>query len=234
MRICINPAYSSLEDFVKNIPGRFENEGDLLYDGRNTLKVYQIDGVDLVVKRFRVPNFVNQWVYTLLRPSKAERSYRFAVKLLSKGIKTPDPVAFAEEKKWGKLTHSYYICLFEKKASHIRKPMLGENVPSGFFPELAAFIANLHANNILFKDLSPGNILYYYENDKPIFSIIDINRMLFKKHLSMNERIKNFERISKDPAVIKKIAEEYSSVCKLDAPKMIKGLTDVCLKFHKV
>ena len=43
---------------------------------------------------YKKKGFLTRFIYRIRNGSKAERSYRYAVKLLEKGIETPEPIAF--------------------------------------------------------------------------------------------------------------------------------------------
>ena len=55
MKEVINPAYGRFEDFVRRVPRIFSEEGKTIYKARNEIKVFEVDGVELNVKRYRVP-----------------------------------------------------------------------------------------------------------------------------------------------------------------------------------
>ena len=82
MKVVTNPAYPFLADFFCHLSDRFETEGTTIYEGRNVLKRFNIEGCELVVKSFKVPFFVNRVVYALFRKSKARRSYEYAFEIL--------------------------------------------------------------------------------------------------------------------------------------------------------
>jgi len=233
MKIVINPKYDKLSSFVKSIPSRFGQEGEMIYDERNQLKRYMIEGYDVIVKRFRKPHIVNQIAYSFIRPSKAERSYQYALLLLEKGISTPAPIAFIEEKKAGLLKYSYYICLYEKEYSHIRKQMLGKEDGKEFQKELAIYIAGLHTKGVLDNDLSPGNILFRRIGNQFLFSLIDINRMRFMKNIPLDMRYKNFKRISENIDIITYMAEEYAKACSLNVEEAVTQINKYCAEFYK-
>ena len=71
MKVVINPKYNFLTNFIYHIPGCFFKEGETIYQGRNILKKYDIQGYRLIVKRFKRPNIINQIVYSFFRRSKA-------------------------------------------------------------------------------------------------------------------------------------------------------------------
>ena len=80
---------------MRSLPERFDREeGTLVHNGRNQLRRLTYQGKDYVVKAFRRPHVINQWVYGLLRPSKALRSYLNALTLQRIGVGTPQPVGY--------------------------------------------------------------------------------------------------------------------------------------------
>ena len=54
MKVVTNPAYPFLADFFCHLSDRFETEGTTIYEGRNVLKRFNIEGCELVVKSFKV------------------------------------------------------------------------------------------------------------------------------------------------------------------------------------
>ena len=67
MKIVIHPQYEYLTDFIHRLPTFFEKEGTTIYDGRNRIKVFQVDGLLLNVKRFRKPILINSLIFSFLR-----------------------------------------------------------------------------------------------------------------------------------------------------------------------
>ena len=55
MKVVINPKYNFLTDFIYHLPGCFFKDGETIYQGRNILKKYDIQGYRLIVKRFKRP-----------------------------------------------------------------------------------------------------------------------------------------------------------------------------------
>ncbi len=196
MKIIINPEYEELEYFVRQIPDIFEHAGTIIFKGRNILKRFEVNGLRIIVKRFKVPHFLNRIVYSFIRKSKANRSYTYALRLIEKGINTPSPIAYIEEFKGGLLHYSYYLSIEITNAHEIRefyfKPEL-ENCPY-VLGAFGTFTAQLHNKNILHEDYSSGNILFKQVNNKLIFSLVDINRMRFKP-VSEDEGYRNLRRL---------------------------------------
>ena len=74
-KIEINPDYPAFTSVLQNIPSLFSQHGETIHKARNELKVMELEGVQSVVKAFRVPNFINQFAYAYIRKSKAYKSF---------------------------------------------------------------------------------------------------------------------------------------------------------------
>lgn len=210
----INKAYSKHYDFLKNIVVNFDSLGtDMGNYWRNSLKLFKLDNQTLNVKSFKVPNIFNQIAYKFLRKSKAQRSYLNAHKLLSLDIKTPEPIAFFEEKRPFLFKKSFYISNYENYDFTYREVIYDKNLNNReqIIREFTRFTHKLHESNILFLDHSPGNTLIKYTNGIYSFYLVDLNRMSFKK-LTSKERFKNFERMLASNDMIDIISDEYSKL----------------------
>ncbi|MDR2622278.1 MAG: hypothetical protein LBC48_06810, partial [Dysgonamonadaceae bacterium] len=181
MKIVINPAYDYLSPFVESIPDIYDKEGETIYNERNQIKVFDVGNERIVVKSFKIPILFNKIAYTCFRPSKAERSYKHALKLIEKQINTPQPVAYIEKKKNGLLANSYYISIYKEYPGILRELRYHtleekKDLVSAFI----RFTVDIHEKEVFPVDYSPGNILYEKTGDEYHFCLIDINRMHFK------------------------------------------------------
>ena len=52
MKIVVNPTYEHLRKFIESVPDTFEREGRIIYSGRNLIKVMEVDGIEINVKRY--------------------------------------------------------------------------------------------------------------------------------------------------------------------------------------
>ena len=231
MEIVINPKYSILNSFITNIPTLFDQEGELVYAGRNQLKCYSVEGYDIIVKRYKVPHLINRIAYTFFRPSKAKRAYEYALKLLDLGVNTPAPIAYIEQKSFGLLNHGYFISIYEKDYTDIRSLMTGEQTNDALLQELAIYIAEFHNKGVLHFDMSPGNILYKKVDNHFQFTLIDINRMQFLPKISNEIRFKSFKQLSDNKAVLTRIAQLYASASKLNETEAIYKINNYCTEF---
>lgn len=182
MNIVVASEYEDLRAWLMQMPRLFDdNQGELLYRGRNQIRLFDVDGRKLVVKRFKRNDIIKAVVYTLFRKNKARRSYENAGLLRQRGFVTPNEVAYIEQRTAGLVTQVYYVCAYTD-AQPIR-PRLIEQEPfdESLAVSYARYVASLHEAGVLHRDLNPTNVLFS-ENGEPAavsFELIDINRMQF-------------------------------------------------------
>lgn len=205
----IHPEYHSVLPFIDTLPETFDTEGETLHQGRNVVKRFRTGAVDLVVKRYKRPNIIQRIAYTYFEASKAERAFRFAAILRSRGIDTPHEVAYIERTRHGLLLDSYFVCLSCNKPSlfdFLQRP----DFDHGVAKDLAHYIAYLHDHDILHGDLNLGNILFERKSDGHCaFSLIDTNRSKFR-HPSRKDCLRNILRLTYDRALMAFVTEEYA------------------------
>ena len=182
MNIVVASEYEDLKAWLTQVPRLFaDNQGELLYRARNQIRLFDVDGRKLVVKRFKRNGIVKAMVYTLFRKNKARKSYENAGLLRQRGFTTPHEVAYIEQRTAGLVTQVYYVCAYTD-AQPIR-PRLIEQEPfdERLAVSYARYVASLHEAGVLHRDLNPTNVLFS-ESGEPAavsFELIDINRMQF-------------------------------------------------------
>ena len=85
----IHSGFEELKPLLFDIQAHFSESDSFIHDARNKLKTIKHNGLDIVVKSFKVPNLLNQFAYAYLRDSKAKKSYVNALKLEKLHITTP-------------------------------------------------------------------------------------------------------------------------------------------------
>jgi len=224
MNIKVNPKYASQQAEITNIFLNFKNNGTLLGKGdRNQIKFFSWNEKILNVKAFKIPNLINTLAYKYFRKSKAKRSFENANYLLSHGIGTPEPVAFAENFSLLGLKDSYYASVHLECDLTFRELISIPNYPDKetILKEFTRFTYKLHENRILFKDHSPGNTLIKNKKGVYQFYLVDLNRMDFKS-LSIKERITNFSHLTPKREMVKTMSEEYAKLIGLDFEMVYK------------
>ncbi len=207
-----------------------------IYEGRNKLFRLQKGQYDFVIKCFAIPNRVRQIYYGWGRNSKAKRSFQNSLYLEELELGVAKARAFVEEHTpFGLLKRSYYISDWvDYTRSHIHHEMRGLSNPNGFLPALAEFIVQLHEAGIEHRDLSPGNVLYKYnQQDKTYsFSLVDVNRMqTYPYALSPQLSLKNMERLASNYSVSSQLAYYYAKARGWETEETIKSLNKLCDSF---
>lgn len=224
MKIVINQRYEFLRPFIEALPEVFDTMGGIIYKGRNILKRYDVDGLSLVVKSFKKPHLINRFVYTSIRPSKASRSYHVAEELLKRGVVTPEPIAYIEERNFG-LKRSFYVTRETLWKREMREfwhiPEIGDR--EFILRAFGIFTGEMHKKNVLHLDYSPGNILFDVIDGLPYFTVVDVNRVRFGK-ITEEEGYKNFERLWLPNHTFVIIAKAYADYMGYDTHTAIERI----------
>jgi len=210
-QMIINPRYQHLQPFLSQLPEIFLSEGEYIHDGRNKIKVFDMAGLKVNVKQYRIPLLFNRFTYLYLRQPKAERAYRYALRLQEKGIHTPTPIAYIIERNKALLGYSYFISL---QVNYPRRFYEFGNAPMDepnrmIIEEFGRYTAFLHQQEIYHQDYSPGNILFDLQKGKPEFCLVDINRMYFGP-VSLKKGCANFARLWGSPEMFRILATAYA------------------------
>lgn len=181
-----------------------------LHWGRNYLYAVDLEAAGgplaVVVKQFR-----NEGLKARLsrrrRGSKAERSWRAALRLVAAGIDTPRPVAWIESVR--PEGPSYFVSLkveefFESR--HLFRAVLsgsreeeyeGANVEATF-RAMGAAIRRMHAAGVWHRDVSIGNLLVTLPEEdpnQPRVTIIDLGRSRLDLRLDGLRRLRDLCRL---------------------------------------
>jgi hypothetical protein len=211
----IHESYKKHETFLDHIITNYDTEGeDFGNQDRNSLKLFTFESKTLNVKSFRVPNLINQIAYKFLRKSKAQRSFEYAKKLQSIDIGTPHPIAYYEYKSLFLFNKSYYVSEQVDCDLTYRELTKDLNYPNheAILRAFTRFTYELHENKVKFLDHSPGNTLIKKTDKDYEFYLVDLNRMEFK-FMDLEERIKNFAKLTTHKSIIEVMSDEYAKCC---------------------
>jgi hypothetical protein len=79
--------------------------------------------------------------------------------------------------------------------------------------QFMSFCYKLHQNGIEFLDHSPGNTLIKKVKDNEYsFYLVDLNRMIFHKEMTFEQRMKNLSRLTPYQDMIQIMSKEYSKL----------------------
>lgn len=194
----------------------FSTSGQLFGNGqRNVIKLFDIEGVTVNIKSFKIPNIINKVAYRYFRKSKARRSYEYATILLEKGIGTPQPMAFLENFNLIGLQDSYYVSEHLDADLTYRELVEIPDYPDhdNILRQFTRFSFELHEKGIEFLDHSPGNTLIKKKEDGNYeFFLVDLNRMEFHDAMSFEMRMKNLCRLTPVKEMVAVMSNEYSKL----------------------
>ena len=219
----INKKFEKFEKELLNIQNIFQNSNESIHKARNELKIVELNGIKCVVKSFKVPHFINRVAYTFFREGKAKKSFINAMKLLELDVNTPEPIGIIEFFSAGLLSKSYFISVYEPYDFTIREVFHHkvEDVEN-ILKQFAGFTYEIHQKSVWHVDYSLGNILITKKDAIYKFSLVDINRMEFKK-IPPLEGLKNFNKFwAKNDNDLPIIAKEYAKLAQIDEESAIK------------
>jgi hypothetical protein len=228
-KLSINEKYENFRDILLDITSYFNASNESIHKARNELRVADIKGEKVVIKAFKIPHLLNQFAYAHIRDGKARKSYDNARKLQALHVNTPTPIGLIEFYHFGLLKESYFLAKYElydftiREAFHHKIEDFKEVIKA-----FAAFTYDLHVKGVWHVDYSPGNILITRVNNEYRFSLVDINRMEFKK-IESYEGLKNFAKFWAKEKDLRLLASTYASLASLDENRAI----DVALKSAK-
>jgi tRNA A-37 threonylcarbamoyl transferase component Bud32 len=215
--IKVHEKYTHLTPFIKSLPNLFKKgKGKVIYKGRNELREFHVQGIDVVVKSFRKPNIANQIIYGTFRSSKAQRSYEHAELFLKAGIGTPEPIGYLTERTGFLFQRSYYVCL-KSECPYTFYDLVKNDFPryDEIVQAVAKVTALIHDKGYLHKDYSATNILFRDDKEEIKIEIIDLNRMYFGK-IGIEKGCKNFDRLPQTDRILPILSQTYAQIRNLD------------------
>lgn len=223
--LVLHPDFKHLENFVRSMPERFENEeGKIIHKGRNLLRTIEYEGKEYVVKSFRKPNVINRFVYGIFRSSKAKRSYDHALLLAAIGVGTPQPIGYLNIRSGWLFDKSYFITL-KSECTHIYQDLFTRkfDYEEDVLRAIGRMTAVLHEHGYAHKDYGRANILFKKTPQGIKLEVVDLNRMTIGT-IGMKMGCKNLERLPATPQMHRWLAEEYAKARGFDAEECCKWM----------
>ncbi|WP_406684481.1 Kdo domain containing protein [Seonamhaeicola sp. MEBiC1930] len=221
MNKVISAKYIGFDKKIEDSILCFDTKGKVFISGRNTIKLFEVEGFTINIKSFKIPNMVNQIAYRFLRKSKAQRSFEYANKLLNMDIGTPEPWAYFEFSSWFLFKRSYYVSEAINCEYTYRDLTRDFDIPDyeNILRAFTRFTYSLHKKGVHFLDHSPGNTLIKKNDNGYDFYLVDLNRMKFE-NLAFEARIKNFSRLTIHKSMVEIMSDEYSKCTGEDYDKI--------------
>ena len=230
-QVIINPVYSHLSDFIHSLPTIYDNEGELVYDERNQVRFFTVEGRTIVVKRFKKPMLHQRFDYTVFRSSKAKRAYLYGMKLVELGINTPTPIACIEIYRKGLFYQGYLVTEFcgDPDARILREEPEGHD---DLVEAVAKFLVDCHEKGFIHGDTNLSNFLYHKEAPGYHITTIDINRSHFSPNPSKKECLESLFRLTHVRPTLKHIVSRYAALRGWDEASSIAVVMDKLERFE--
>ena len=221
----VNPKYEHLHDWLEQLPEQFGQLGKVIYDKRNQLRVIEAPNGTLVnAKRYCVPHAFNRLVYSLgIRQPKGKRAFLYPARLLERGIDTPEPIAYIEQRNHCGLLDECYFVSVQSPLRHTLYEFgdAQEGTYEEMARELGRFTATMHDREVLHLDYSPGNILWDKNDNGYHFAVVDINRMRFGK-VDIKDGCAALRRLWGPKRFIELIARSYAQARGFDENETVR------------
>lgn len=218
MKCHVKSEMERFRPFVESLPEQFD-QGELIFQGRNIIRSFVVDGEHITVKRFRKPSGLNALLYGRVRKSKARRAFEHAVELQRLGIPTPEPIGWREDYLGGRIRETYLITRYSdyRPISEITNAFPEPHTPA-VLDAFAAFIKQLHEAGVEHGDFNNGNTQWKADGQGGyLFEVIDINRMGFRgRPLTRKERLHNLRRITCPMTAYAYLLGRYGECCGWD------------------
>lgn len=214
MKAVFSESFLSFKPQILVAVENFDQSGEVIYEGRNTVKIFQSGKLCFNIKAFKKPNFINKIAYRYFRQSKAARSFEYAQLLVQKGIGTPAPIAFMED-EGGLFGRSYYVCEHIDYDYTFREIITLKDIPkrNEILRQFTAFTHAMHEKGVEFLDHSPGNTLIVDKGDNTYaFYLVDLNRMRFHEQMSLKKRIDNFRKLTAEKRIVVEMSNDYAAL----------------------
>lgn len=234
MKSVYQDSFKYLKIPIETAIEQFDEVGRSLHDGRNAVKVIEVEGESINFKRFKKPNAINKIVYRFFRKSKAQRSYEYATILKEKGIGTPEPIAYLEEKSGLHFGSSFYISRQLDCDFTYRELINDDNIENKeqILRAYTQFLFHMHEAGVYFLDNSPGNTLITKVGDHYEFALVDLNRMKFYD-IPWDDRLKNFERLSPQKWMYEVMGDEYATLSRKRPQETISQMWQYTQNFQE-
>ena len=237
MKVVVDKKFEHLTDTIACLPQMMdEGKGEVVYDSRNRVVRFAVEGLSLMVKRFKRVNAVQQVVYTFFRKTKAERAFLFASEFLKRGIDTPQPVAYMEEHHHGLFTTGYFVSLETPGTETSLLLREVQDYPRDLAEAVARQVVLMHSKGILHGDLNLSNFLVT-SHLSPLtsysFTMIDTNRSHFcNGYPSDSECLKNMVRLTHRRDLYEDLVRRYAFLRGWDADETARRSLALLTRFE--
>ena len=186
MTLVLNPKYEYLRSFAQYIDLHFSQGGRTIHTGRNCLKVFQLEGIELCVKQYGNGPLRKRLMPNLHRMPKGKKACMRPLQLREQGFDSPEPVAYVAYRRSLLRNERYFICLKSHFSHTLMEGVKFEDTEKESLCEaFAKYIARLHDKGFLPVDLNAT------DDGRDQFALIDTNSIKRKRKIDTKSGVKN-------------------------------------------
>ena len=209
-QLTIEASYSPLpKGFLESLPRQFDKQGTTIYKKRNEVKLFQLNGHAVCVKKYGIPPLLNRFLYSVgWRMPKAKHTYQNAAKILERGFCTPCQYGYVLVYQNGWLAESFSVGEYVENVRPAAETRQNDDLMQAF----AGYTAQLHASGLMHRDYILNNVLYTRTENGYKFILIDINRFIVQdKPIRGFLRRVNLMQPFNRPAELEKFVQAYAA-----------------------
>ena len=193
----------------------------VLSEGRHRVVVLDFEKngkrLKVAVKAFGRQGFLKDR-YDFKKGSKAKRSFKAANFLKSRGVGTPQPIAYFDCWEGSRLVESFYLSDYVESLVSFKSSLIQayqEKADCRFLVEklghIASAIRRMHDVGFWHRDLGNQNMEFQVSGDGEWGEVqfIDLNRGRIREVLSLKERAQDFSRMRLPSAFLNVLARIY-------------------------
>lgn len=177
----------------------------ILKDSRTTSSLILVpaDAEPLFLKRYNKKGVLHTMKH-LFAHSRARRVWQASHALLARGVPTPRPILFLEERRMGIVMRSFFLSHAAAQARDLEVFIADEfgrfekKMQQAFIKKLARHVRAMHDSGVRHGDLKAKNILITDAGGEAWqIWFVDLDAVVIKKMLSFHERCRDIERLSR-------------------------------------
>ena len=195
------------EYYLKNFFSLLDKRGANMRGADSLVKevFFQDKAKDLIIRYYKQNSFFSP-LRSLFQISPAKRTWVTIHNLIMRGIPTLVPVAFGEKKRWGILRDCFVAfekipevtsgAIFLKELSETPLIVQNTSLKKGFIFHLAQLIRWMHQTGICHRTLKLSDFGVKFNHKKVLLHVVDVDGMMIKKNVGINEVVKDLRNIS--------------------------------------
>jgi tRNA A-37 threonylcarbamoyl transferase component Bud32 len=156
----------------------------------------------IFLKRYNVKGFYFVLKH-LVRASRAKRVWEASSRMLGRGISTPEPLFFLEQRRFGLLFKSYFASTVilggQTLDSYIasRFSAMSRTEKLTLIRAVAGHVRKMHEKGILHGDLKAKNIMIIDDGDSdPKLYFVDLDSVRIKNEIRFKHRCRDISRLN--------------------------------------